>query len=215
MKAYSLLNVKSVDDERRVITGIASTPSVDRMGDEVVSTGAKFKTPMPLLLYHKSDLPVGNVTFAKPTKEGIPFTAVIPKVDEAGTIRDRVDEAWHSIKYRLIGAVSIGFRPLENGVELLKSGGLKFTSWEWLELSLVAIPAQPEAVINGFKSFDAQQVRELIGSSDADESERNEILKTLQPAPAPLSKQARRPVRLLPDASGAKAAKRGAIPLDI
>lgn len=111
------------------------------MGDIVVPEGAKFKTPMPLLLYHQHNLPVGEVVFAKATKEGIPFTATIPRVTESGTIKDRVDEAWHSVKYGLIGAVSIGFRALTDGVELLKSGGLKFTAWEWLELSLVSVPA--------------------------------------------------------------------------
>lgn len=41
------------------ITGTASTPTTDRMGDVVEPMGAKFKTPMPLLWQHESDKPVG------------------------------------------------------------------------------------------------------------------------------------------------------------
>jgi HK97 family phage major capsid protein len=163
-KAFSVLEVKAVDDEQREITGIASTPSVDRMGDIVEPMGAKFKTPMPLLLYHNSEKPVGNVTFAKPTKSGIPFRASLPKVSEPGTIKDRVDEAWHSLKYKLLGAVSIGFSAEKGGYEPLKDGGIRFTSWNWLELSLVAIPAQPDAVITGIKSIDTR-LRAASGTS--------------------------------------------------
>src|SRR5688572_936963 len=48
-RAWSTLTVKSVDSERREIEGIASTPSVDRVGDIVEPMGAKFTLPMPLL----------------------------------------------------------------------------------------------------------------------------------------------------------------------
>ena len=110
-RAFSLLTVKSVDEEQRVITGMASTPTVDRQGDIVDPMGARFKTPMPLLLYHDSERPVGTVDFAKPTKDGIPFRASLPNISEPGTLRERVNEAWHSIKYKLLAAVSVGFQP--------------------------------------------------------------------------------------------------------
>ena len=32
-RAYSILSVKAVDDDRRVISGMATTPAVDRVGD--------------------------------------------------------------------------------------------------------------------------------------------------------------------------------------
>src|SRR5690606_41763098 len=71
-----------------------------------------------LHLYHKHDLPVGHVTFGRPTKKGVPFEAEIPDVKEAGTVRERVNEAWHSVKYKLLDAVSIGFRSEEHTSEL-------------------------------------------------------------------------------------------------
>jgi hypothetical protein len=53
-RAYSLLTVKSVADDQRVITGIATTPSVDRMADVVEPLGIQFRNPMPLLHNHRS-----------------------------------------------------------------------------------------------------------------------------------------------------------------
>jgi HK97 family phage major capsid protein/HK97 family phage prohead protease len=164
-RAYSLLSVKAVDDDKRVITGIASSPTTDRQGDVVEPLGAKFKTPMPLLLYHDSERPVGRVVFAKPTKDGIPFTATLPNVAEPGVVQDRVNEAYHSLKYLLIGAVSIGFRVLEDGYELMKNGGYRIKEWEWLELSLCSIPANPDALIQSFKSMDPARIRASIGAN--------------------------------------------------
>jgi len=165
-RAYSLLNVKSFSQRGDVVTveGIASTPTADRMDDIVEPMGAKFKTPMPFMLHHDATMPVGNVTFAQPTDKGIPFRAELPIVKEPGVIQDRVNEAIHSLKYKLIGAVSIGFAPVHGAIERLKSGGLRFKEWNWLELSLVTIPANPDAVITGIKSFD-KEVRAALGKN--------------------------------------------------
>lgn len=155
-RAYSVLSVKAVDDEKRVIRGIASTPSPDRMGDVVEPLGAKFKTPMPLLWQHQHDKPVGLVEFAQPNKDGIPFEARLPEITEPGVLKDRVDEAWQSVKAGLVAAVSIGFQAIPEQVERLKSGGLRFKEWDWLELSLVTIPANSEATITQIKAIDTE-----------------------------------------------------------
>jgi HK97 family phage prohead protease len=162
-KAWSLLEVKQVNDERRIIRGIATSPTVDRVGDVVEPEGMIQRGPVKLHLYHKHDLPVGHVIFDRPTKKGTPFEAEIPDVTEAGTVRERVNEAWHSVKYKLLDAVSIGFNVLEDGIELLKNGGYRFTKWEILELSLVGVPANPEAVITAFKSADSATIRRALG----------------------------------------------------
>ena len=111
-RAYSMLEVKSFDEDERVIEGIASTPTPDRMNDVVEPMGAKFTLPMPLLWQHSHKQPVGFVEFAKPTPKGIPFKARILKIDEPGVLKDRLDEAWQSVKLKLVKAVSIGFRSI-------------------------------------------------------------------------------------------------------
>jgi HK97 family phage major capsid protein/HK97 family phage prohead protease len=152
-RAYSLLTIKAVDTHQRTIAGIASTPEPDRMGDVVEPLGISYKNPLPLLLYHDSKKPVGTVTFTAPTTDGLAFTASLPTVDEPGTLRDRVDEAWHSIKAGLLAGVSIGFRPIEHTMHKA-TGGVRFLKTEILELSLVAIPANAGATIQSIKSLD-------------------------------------------------------------
>lgn len=150
------VEVKSFDDDQRYITGMASTPSVDRMGDIVEPMGATFEREIPLFVDHDSTQRVGRVKLGKPTKKGIPFEAWIVKVNEPGALRDRVDLAWQEVKYGLLQTVSVGFRILNDAVENIASG-YRFLQTEILELSLVPIPAQSEARIQYFKSIAASQ----------------------------------------------------------
>jgi HK97 family phage major capsid protein/HK97 family phage prohead protease len=153
-RAYSLLEVKHIEEDARVITGVATTPTPDRVGDVVEPLGVAFNNPMPLLHHHRSDQPVGFVTFGTPTKKGISFTARLPKIADVGVLKDRVDTAWGEVKAGLVRGVSIGFRPLET--ERLDDGGLRFLKSEVMELSLVTIPANAEATIQTVKSFDTE-----------------------------------------------------------
>ena len=155
-RAYAVLEVKSVDEETRTIKGIASTPSTDRQEDIVEPMGAKFRVPMPLLWQHDSWSPVGSVTYAEKSEDGIPFEAEIAQVDGPPALKNRLDEAWASLKAGLVRGVSIGFRSLER--EPIKgTDGIRFKKWEWLELSLVTIPANAEATITSIKTADENQ----------------------------------------------------------
>lgn len=155
-RAYSLLEVKQVEDETRTIRGVATSPSPDRMGDIVEPLGISFKAPMPLLWQHRHDKPVGQVWFDKPTKDGITFRAELAEIREPGALRDRIEEAWQSVKAGLVRAVSIGFRPLDMEPIDKKDpwGGVRFLTSEVLELSLVTIPANADATITEIKSID-------------------------------------------------------------
>lgn len=202
-RAYSALHVKEIAEDAGFVTvrGIASTPTIDSMGDSVNPMGASFKTPMPLLWQHKHDLPVGHVTFAQPTAKGIPFEARIPLIKEAGELKNRVDLAIHSLKYRLVAFVSIGFSAVEGAIKRLEGGGLRFEKWNWHELSLVTIPANPDAVLTSVKALGdsdepAQLTHDLITAIKAADSK----------APA-ASGQPRRGVQLLlksPGVSGTR-----------
>ena len=69
----------------------------------------------------------------------MPFRARIPKVTRAWHVKDRVDEAWHSIKHRLVEG-RLDWLPSRSraAIERLKGGALRFKACEWLELSLGA-----------------------------------------------------------------------------
>ncbi|MFH5773583.1 phage major capsid protein [Paracoccus sp. NGMCC 1.201697] len=154
-RAYSLLTVKSVSEDKRIIRGIATTPAPDRVGDIVEPLGVTFKNPMPLLWQHKHDKPVGTVRFKVPTADGVEFEAELPTIKDAGALKDRVDEAWQSVTSGLVSGVSIGFRALE--YSFLDEGGMRFTKSEVFELSLVTIPANAEATIQLVKSLDQER----------------------------------------------------------
>lgn len=149
--AYSLLEIKSLDEDKRELTGIASTPEPDRHGDIVESMGAKFAPVIPLLWQHRSDSPVGEARLGKPTKSGIPFTASVARVDEPGILKDLLDLAWQSVKAKLVKGVSIGFRSLAH--EYMSEGGICFKDLEIFELSLVTIPANAGATIQSIKAL--------------------------------------------------------------
>lgn len=149
-RAYSLITVKALDESggKRILRGIASTPTPDRMDDIVVPEGAKFKLPLPLLWQHDSHQPIGHVTEAKVTSAGIEIVAEI-----AAGVTQYIEEAWALLKAGLVRGLSIGFRGLKWS-DISGTWGVEFTEWEWLELSAVTIPANAEANILSVKKFD-------------------------------------------------------------
>lgn len=163
-RCYSLLEVKSFDEDKREITGIASTPEPDRMGDVVNPEGAEYKLPLPLLWQHDSGQPIGEVYAAKATKSGIEIKARLARLSEPGRLSERLDEAWQSIKIGLVKGLSIGFKPVK--FAFMDEGGLEFQKWEWLELSAVTIPANAQASIQTVKSV-SSDLRAASGTSEA------------------------------------------------
>lgn len=156
LRAYSLLRIKSISEDERVITGIATTPTPDRMGDVVEPQGAEFRLPLPLLFQHDKAQPIGQVIAAKTTDDGIEITAQIARVDEPGRLKERLDEVWQMVKAGLVGGLSIGF--LEREAKRIEGTyGYRYLKWLWLELSVVTVPANGEASITQIKSLDQQQ----------------------------------------------------------
>lgn len=152
-RAYSVLEIKSVNDDQRVISGLATSPVPDRAGDVVEPLGVKFQNPLPLLWQHQHDKPIGHVVFDKPTKRGITFTATLPKIEEAGPLKDLVDMAWQVIKAKLVRGVSIGFKSLKHAY--IDGGGVHFQESEVYELSAVTIPMHQLATIQNVKALDS------------------------------------------------------------
>lgn len=155
-RAYCTINIKAVEDAtgKRTFRGVASTPSTDRMGDVVEPKGAKFKLPIPLLWQHNAREPIGWVTAARITTSGIEVDGEVASVEEDGTLKDRLTEAWQMIKARLVRGLSIGFNTIESA-RIDGTYGVHFLSWEWLELSCVTIPANQDASITSIKSIDS------------------------------------------------------------
>lgn len=187
-RAYSILHIKAVDDEKRVIIGTATTPEVDRQGDIVEPRGAEFDLPIPFLWQHNSAQPIGQVTKAKVSKDGIDVEVQLAKTDEPGTLKDRLDEAWQSIKLKLVRGLSIGFQALE--FSRMEDGGLRYLRWSWLELSAVTIAANASASITNVKSADSallaasgrKEARGVVRLSDPGVSGKSSKSKTAKEA---------------------------------
>ena len=111
-RAYSVLTVKAIDEDKRVIRGVATTPSVDRVGDIIDPLGVKFENPLAFLWQHRHDQPIGSVKFDKPTKDGIVTSLEI--FDPAGQQIAWMfgkrkpgqveDSAWPALALKAVGA---------------------------------------------------------------------------------------------------------------
>lgn len=191
-RAYSLLSIKSIDEDKREITGVATTPTTDRYGDVVEPNGAMFALPLAFLWQHDTSRPIGHVIKAQPSADGIEVTAHVAKTDEPGRLKERLDEAWQSIKLGLVRGLSIGFRSIEDAY-IEGTHGIHFFKWEWLELSAVTIPANAEATITSIKSID-RQLRATSGR------EQQRVVRLIPPPGVSGTKQGRSrgPVQLIP-----------------
>lgn len=184
-RAYSLFKVKEIDDNRRVFKGVATTPTVDRVGDEIDPKGAHYSNPLTLLHQHDHRLPIGKVRFKKPTAAGIEFEAEMPIIQEEGALKQRVDTAWQEIKYDLVRAVSIGFNPIKYAFK--DDGGIEFQEIEIFELSTVSVPANAQAIITEAKSMTPDLARQIRGMDTG--SQKSGAVKLIhRPPPAPARK---------------------------
>ena len=112
-RACTLMTVKSVNEDERIITGIASTPSPDRDGDIMEPEGRNSAairrssgstTALSLLApaRQNGERGVADHSKARETNPDMPSQLIA-----------RLDEAWASIKAGLVRGLSIGFRPIE------------------------------------------------------------------------------------------------------
>ena len=123
---------------------ILSDATPDRMGDVIVADGWQLKNFLnnPIALFnHRSDFPIGkwkNLRVVDGALRG--HLQMAP----AGT-SERIDEIRKLIEADILRAVSVGFRPIES--EPRKTGGgERFIKSELVETSLVAVPANPNAL---------------------------------------------------------------------
>jgi len=161
-RAVSFIEIKNLNEEQRTVEGWASRPEVDRQGDIVVSEGLQpLRGKINLLLDHNHVQAVGTVEKVAATNAGVRFTARIAKIAQPGALQDLCNDAWEMVKFGLRAAVSIGFRPLD--MEPMVSGGLRYSKWELLEISLVSVPACAGATIDQVKAFDRHLLRKASG----------------------------------------------------
>lgn len=131
-------------DESRTIKFIVSSESVDRDGDIVRQAGMDLSTfqKNPIVLYnHNRNSPIARASDMKIENGNMTMVVCFP---EEG-VSKLADEVFGLIKAGILNAVSIGFLPKEYG--WLEGGDVfEYKEVELLELSVVTIPANPDAV---------------------------------------------------------------------
>ena len=175
-QAYALFAVKSIDEDERVIEGIASTPNPDRQGDVMDPLGAEFTLPMPLLWHHDRKEPIGEVFDAHVTKDGIWIKARVSRSEAPGVVRDRLEEAWQSFKATppLVRGLSVDWGS-KASQRIPGTAYTRHTKWLWAGLSAVTIPANVDASIIRVKELAAppRQEKKRMATQTAAEHVQN------------------------------------------
>jgi len=129
------------------IAGIASTASQDRDGEKIMQEGwdlSNFnRNPVLMLMHNYQEFPVGKITDIGIKDGQLVFKALFSNATE------KAKEAYALVKEGILSAFSVGFIPREYDT---KDTSI-ITKAELLEISLVPVPANPEAVVmaKGFK----------------------------------------------------------------
>jgi HK97 family phage prohead protease len=127
----------------RVIVVRASDESLDRQGDVLIAKGCDHKNydRNPIVLAdHDPTSPIGTAS-VEVRADGV--YATIQFAPEGASAK--ADEYCALAKAGVLGAVSVGFKPIES--KPLATGGDRFEKWELLEISLVSVPANSNALI--------------------------------------------------------------------
>lgn len=163
--AYSLLDIKAMDESggKRTFSGIATTPTPDRVGDIVEPKGMEFKLPLPLLWQHDSHTPVGWVQRAKVSDKGIEVECEVHNESAPGRLKDELDYYWQQLRAKLVRGLSIGFKPLESS-RIGETYSYRYLKSLWLELSPVTIAANGDCSIEQIKSVDQAIRRAASGA---------------------------------------------------
>ena len=139
------------EGDSRTLTFTISTASVDRMGDTISVDGWKLdafrKNPVVLWAHDASSLPV-----AKADKLWVESGKLMAQAEftPAGMARFN-DTVFDMLKGGFLNATSVGFSPLKYAFtdDPQRRFGIDFMEQELLEFSVVPVPANAEALIQG------------------------------------------------------------------
>lgn len=167
-KVYTAAIEKAGGDDR-TFSATISTADVDRENDRVGTEGwdtREFEKNGPVLFAHRHDAPVGRAI-------SVAWDAVRRRLRATWRFMDPgtfelADAVRRMVETGFLKATSVSFRPLERPVRN-EHGGLDWPRVELLEFSIVAVPANPAAVIARAKSlgFDPDPIRRaMAGGAD-------------------------------------------------
>lgn len=169
---------KAEEIEDRTLRFIGSTEHVDRHGEVIKADGWKLttykKNPVVLVNHKHSDLPVAktkNVWVDKEAKS-LMFDIEFPDMD----VSSEGDTLYKLYKNGYMNATSVGFLPNPEKMVFGEKKGdpsVTYTEQELLEISLVSVPANPNALLT------SKSIEKAIEDEVVDETEINELKSLL------------------------------------
>lgn len=167
---------------------VLSTPGVKRDGLDLSGVGfraERYKSNPVVLAFHRyDDWPIGRGTIEVvdgPGGESLIATAEFDIDDPMGAKADR--------KYRSgqMHAVSLGWDDVDSNGVPIRTSGKRIAYRDILEFSVVAVPADPDAVIAASRSMDADEISQarswlvdLSGIRDVSAERTRDIARTIQ-----------------------------------
>jgi phage head maturation protease len=166
------------EDGRTRFEFVASTEATDRDGEVIEVAGWEWRYPLPKLLYGHSSATVENVLgkVESLSKEGGQLVGV-GSINDAASLMHRA--AGILVSSGDLDTLSVGFEPLAwrnaDGSEHTRTPG---SEWPWpekgrryikqelLELSLVGVPSNYEAIVTGIKALQSHKAPVLERNSN-------------------------------------------------
>lgn len=146
--------VKAGEGDSRTLTFTISSPAVDRMGDTIAIAGWKLdnyrKNPVVLWGHDAGDFPVAKSNKIWIEGDKLKSEAEFIPADNPATGK-HADGILQLYKGGFLSATSVGFQPLKYAFtdDPKRRFGIDFLEQELLEYSLVTVPANAEALIEG------------------------------------------------------------------
>ncbi len=143
--------LKGIDQERRTISALVSTDSVDRDGDVIVAAGWQLdnyrKNPVVLWAHRYDELPVAKALALEITDHGL--LAMMQFADH-----ELAQDVFALYAGGFLRAFSVGFRALEYGPRKDEtSRGWLISKAELMEFSCVPVPANQDALVLASKAL--------------------------------------------------------------
>ena len=151
LRREMMTEIKAAEGESRLLDFKISTASVDRYGDTVALDGWELKffkqNPVVLWMHNNDMLPVGKASKVRvedgALKASVEFTP-------EGLVKYN-DIVFEMLKTGFLSATSVGFIPHKYAFvdQPDRAFGIDFLEQELLEFSIVTVPANADALIEG------------------------------------------------------------------
>ncbi|AGK96796.1 HK97 family phage prohead protease [Clostridium pasteurianum] len=172
-----VLETKVLDEANRIIQMTGSTEDYDRVGDKIIMSGVDLtnylKNPI-ILANHNYGSDEKSTCIGKALDVQVIGSQLVFKIQFADTPNGQ--EWFYLYKNKFMNASSVGFIPLES--EPNSQGGYTYKKIELLELSMVAIPCNPECVQRAFT--DGKISKALFDAINKNKNNGSEVIENMK-----------------------------------